>query len=490
MFKPSEFQLAIFEAYRKTNQNIIISAGPGSGKTKTLFELSKMVLPWKKDLVTSFANSITDVLKERIRTPNIEVNGLHSLGLKILYRKWNGNVKVSEFKSFNYCQRYLKEWNLINDKKKNYILFNISRLIELYKLYDLKTKEELEDISDKFDIDCFNGEIDKALKVISNLKSYNKSEPTSTNPKIVDFSDMIYIPISSDIKLNLPQYDEIFVDEIQDLNVAQQKFIKKLLKPEGRIIGVGDKYQSIYTFLGADINSFNKFAALPKTIQLPLSISYRCPKIIVKEANKIYNVILPNVNNEEGEIREDSYKTIKDGDFVLCRNNSPLIDLFIELTKEDKKCFIKGREFGEALLGLINKIDDLDKKEAFEELKKLGEEIVKKLKDKGITNPYSHPKYLNYSEKVSIIKKLHNYYGNFLTIKTQLDKIYKDEGEGIQLMTIHKSKGLESDNIFFLRPDLLPSKYAEQDWEIEQENNLRYVLLTRTKKNFIYINDL
>lgn len=489
MLKPSQFQIDIFNNYRTTNKNLVIQASPGSGKTTTLIELLKFVLPYKKALMTAFANSIIDTLKDKIRNPAIEINGLHSLGLKILYRKFNGNLKVSEYKNFTYCQKYIKEWNLIYDKKKNYILYNISKLIDLYKLYDLKSKEELEELAEKFDIDCINGEIEKAIKVLNNLKSYNKSEPTKDKPKLIDFSDMIYLPIS-DLKLNLPQFDEIFVDEIQDLNIAQQKFIQVLLKKGGRIIGVGDKYQSIYSFLGADIKAFDKFSSLPNTIQLPLSISYRCPKIIIKEANKIYNNILENPLNENGEIKEGSYKLIKDGDFVLCRNNSPLIDLFIELTKEEKKCFILGKDFGENLLAILNKIENLEKKEAFLELEKLLKEICDKLKEKGISNPYIHPKYLNFSEKISIIKKLHNYYGNFIIIKQKLDGIYKDKGEGIQLMTIHKSKGLENDNIFFLKPELLPSKYAIQDWEIEQENNLKYVLFTRTKKNFIYINDL
>ena len=54
-------------------------------------------------------------------------------------------------------------------------------------------------------------------------------------------------------------------------------------------------------------------------------------------------------------------------------------------------------------------------------------------------------------------------------------------------MTIHKSKGLENDNVFFLAPELIPSRYATQPWQLEQERNLAYVAITRAKTSLIYV---
>jgi superfamily I DNA/RNA helicase len=71
----------------------------------------------------------------------------------------------------------------------------------------------------------------------------------------------------------------------------------------------------------------------------------------------------------------------------------------------------------------------------------------------------------------------------------KLNLIFKDnENNGVCLSTIHKAKGLESDNVFILNKNLLPSRYVKQDWELEQEKNLEYVALTRAKKTlgFIY----
>ena len=45
----------------------------------------------------------------------------------------------------------------------------------------------------------------------------------------------------------------------------------------------------------------------------------------------------------------------------------------------------------------------------------------------------------------------------------------------------------ENDRIMFLCPELIPSKYATTDWMFEQEMNLKYVAITRAKKDLIYI---
>ena len=68
-----------------------------------------------------------------------------------------------------------------------------------------------------------------------------------------------------------------------------------------------------------------------------------------------------------------------------------------------------------------------------------------------------------------------------------IEKIFTDEVKGIMLSTIHKAKGLENERVFFLCPELIPSKYATQPWQYEQENHLRYVAITRAKRELIYV---
>ena len=54
-------------------------------------------------------------------------------------------------------------------------------------------------------------------------------------------------------------------------------------------------------------------------------------------------------------------------------------------------------------------------------------------------------------------------------LKSFIEDIFKDEGrDGIQLSTIHRAKGLESDNVFIICPSLLPSRLARTEAEIAE----------------------
>ena len=91
--------------------------------------------------------------------------------------------------------------------------------------------------------------------------------------------------------------------------------------------------------------------------------------------------------------------------------------------------------------------------------------------------------YANALERIEVIEALCG--GNDgLTAEVvigKLEGLFADKSEGITLPTIHKSKGLEADRVFIIHPEKMPSKFARQDWELVQEENLRYVAYTRAK---------
>ena len=73
-----------------------------------------------------------------------------------------------------------------------------------------------------------------------------------------------------------------------------------------------------------------------------------------------------------------------------------------------------------------------------------------------------------------------------------IESMFSDEQntEYVILSTIHRSKGLEADNIFYLFRNLIPSQYAKTQLELMQEKCLEYVCITRAKKKLIYVNSL
>ena len=70
----------------------------------------------------------------------------------------------------------------------------------------------------------------------------------------------------------------------------------------------------------------------------------------------------------------------------------------------------------------------------------------------------------------------------------EIQRIFKDSEGEVILSTIHKAKGKEARRVFILLYELLPFKWENQrDWEREQEINLKYVALTRSKKELYFV---
>ena len=63
-----------------------------------------------------------------------------------------------------------------------------------------------------------------------------------------------------------------------------------------------------------------------------------------------------------------------------------------------------------------------------------------------------------------------------------IDSLFADKKNAVVLATIHKSKGLEADRVFWLGRNECPAKWARQDWQKQQEINLCYVAATRAKR--------
>lgn len=148
-----------------------------------------------------------------------------------------------------------------------------------------------------------------------------------------------------------------------------------------------------------------------------------------------------------------------------------------------KRSSIKGRDFGESLCRLLEKIKYID------DLEILKEEKLQSLLDKGIPHniAINNPSYVNLLEKCAIIMRLYSIWKDVNKLKEHVLKIYTDEDtDGIILSTIHKSKGLEADRVFFLNPNLIPSQYVVSQEALYSEYCLKFVAITRARNELIY----
>jgi superfamily I DNA/RNA helicase len=161
---------------------------------------------------------------------------------------------------------------------------------------------------------------EKELKEVIDITSevLSLSLPNAKFGMLYDYNDMIWWPVM--LKLKTSRYDVVLLDEIQDFNACQIDLITRLLQSNVRVIAVGDEFQAVYRFRGADSDAFEKVSSVLQkdtkgsATQL-LSTNYRCGKKIIEWVvnNTIVKDIKAAPNAIEGEVKENvSYAWILD----------------------------------------------------------------------------------------------------------------------------------------------------------------------------------
>lgn len=519
-FTPSKYQKDIFKFILEDNKNGLISAVAGSGKTTTLIKALEIIPEGKSVLFMAFNKSISDEISKRVpKNKFIDVKTVHSYGNSLLssyieteiepdkYRLVYKNVinflsgkDLDSIKKYNFDQEHISYIEFIRNFTNGKDLYDTNFRNDVNKLVNLSRLHFI-------DFDTFSIGISE-LKMIANQNSIESNDYECEvswyisklgmyDNKIIDYTDMVFLP--NLFKFDVPKYDFVFIDECQDLNTCQRLLMLQAMKPEtGRFIAVGDPKQSIYAFAGADSESYKKLRQLPNTKELPLSVTYRCGKEIINQVKHINPLIKPHTKNGVGEVLESfSYLDIEDGDMVLCRNTFPVVSLCINFLCKGRKAYIIGSDIGLSLKNMIKNCEKKTEKFNMENvISRLNHEVEKMIEKIKVKNGISDREALVetniilFKEKIQIIQALSEDIDDPLIVMEKIDKIFSDKNqEGICLSNIHKSKGLESNRVFILHPELMPSRRATLQWEIEQENNLIYVAYTRAKKTLGFITD-
>lgn len=486
----SKFQQDIFDHIQNNTNSLVISALAGSGKTTTIIESLKLLPKDRNVLMLAFNKSIADELKTKV-PKHVDVRTFNSLGASAIYSKI-GNTTLDN----NKTSRIALE---ANGGYKTAAMFKAIPLANHAKTFGIcptsvkgksflpDTIETWEYLIDHFSLDLGSCDPLQVINLARNILVDSIAEVSKK--KTIDFADQIYIPV---IK-NLPmmKYDYVFVDEMQDVSKIQISMIHKSLTPKGKLIAIGDRNQAIYGFRGASTEAFDAIIDLFKCDVLPLSVSYRCAKSIVQEANKIVKDMLPRDNAPDGKISSLSswdHSDIKPNSMVLCRNNAPLIDLMYYLMKNNIPAKLNNNDNGKPLLSLItelkaktiptllSKLNDWEISMTNKLIKKNMAFMIDSILDKS-----SCLKTIIKNTNPSTIEHLNK------TIQNLFDSTIPDKN-AVLLSSCHRSKGLESNTVYFLDPHLLPSKHAKKPWEFEQESNLKYVAITRAKNELFFIN--
>lgn len=517
----SHYQAAIFEhigeqliAYSKTGKpvrSLLVKAGAGSGKTSTIVAAAQMIPTGVRAIFLAFNKDIATELGRKL-PKHVHSKTLNSLGWGICKRFADGvNGHPIEFKDFT---NGYKHHNIIRElftkpEVKEYSA-HVRWVVSMCQSLGVVPtgRDDVVSVSEYDDSDVSLNAIverfayDLPLPIRSKVFSMARVVLNKTIDNViqVNFDEQKYFPVIMPEMAGLaPKYDVVMIDEVQDVNDVDLALIKMILKPNGIVVGVGDNRQSIYGFRGADTQATAKFKAAFDAAELPLSISYRCASNIVAEACKIYPELEAAPDAIDGVVSNlGTYEGVEfeGDDMVICRNNAPTISLAYRLIADRIPVFVKGRDIGRNLISVIEKAKAVDVADLAREMRDWVRTQVEIIREENPDNDDAVQRITDRFDSIMVFIT-HNTDGQVSTVISDIEELFstrtKDADDEylmrgkVVLSSIHKSKGLEADRVYILDKFLIGSRAATGSWQMEQENNLAYVAITRAKKALHYV---
>ena len=510
------------EAVAQTEGPVLILAGAGSGKTRVLtYRIAHLiedcgVNPWNI-LAITFTNKAAGEMRERVDrivgygSESVWVSTFHSACVRILRRHIDRLGYDTNFTIYD-----------TNDQKS--LMKDVCRKMNIdTKIY--KERSLLAQISHAKDELLTPDDMEMKAAGDYNMKKvasvYREYQAALRKNNALDFDDLIVKTVELFEKCGavLEYYQErfkyIMVDEYQDTNTAQFKFISLLAQRYQNLCVVGDDDQSIYKFRGANIGNILGFEhVFPDARVIRLEQNYRSTKNILNAANQ---VIANNTErkaktlwteNEEGSkvhfrqflnaYEEAEYVAGEIGKLkrnglgnyrdcaILYRTNAQSrifeekfiaanipyklvggVNFYARKEIKDLLCYLKT---------IDNSADDLaeDTEESRARIENIDELISKTVAYQEAMEEQNQPATLSgFLEEVALV--------------ADIDTVDPDQ-DYVLLMTLHSAKGLEFPKVFMvgMEDGIFPShmtiSYGD-DGEMEEERRLCYVGITRAMKD-------
>lgn len=580
------------EASKTIDGPLLILAGAGAGKTKTItervVEIVKAGNMVDRILCVTFTNKAASEMRERVT---------HRLKEEGLLEEWGGVPLIKTFHSLGLWMLRRegsalglgKNFTILDSDDTRGIVKNIleaggfdTKIYEPAKIRNAISREK----GDFVTISEYQSKISSyTMDVVATV--WRRYEEELREQGAVDFDDLIVrcVEMLENNRNIREKYQNFFthihIDEYQDTNNAQYKFSKLLVNPNtNNICVVGDTDQNIYSWRGANLKNIMTFEKdFPGTKVILLEENYRSTGNILSLANnaikkntvrKEKNLftrsgageeveILPSFDEEsEAEwVATKAKELISNGAkpnqiAVLYRTNFQSRIMEEMMLRNDVPYTVLGTKFFERkevkdilsyLKAALNPKSQPDLKRVFDTPKKgIGKTTIAKLfageqlpaaASKKVQGVFDFLKTINEMLEHEPLSDVMNY----ILVESGLEKELKDDGEdgmvrlaniselvtlaqkydhlpydqniesffelaslssdqdddkkeneGVRLMTIHASKGLEFDYVFIvgLEEDLFPSKNfsgkTKSKEEGEEERRLFYVAVTRARK--------
>jgi DNA helicase-2/ATP-dependent DNA helicase PcrA len=493
---PSPQQEAIFEYAQRGQGSAIIVAVAGAGKTTTLVRMCQLLTGGVA--FAAYNKKIADEIAFKLNTLGIgrqvSARTFHSFGFSA-WRKLAPDVKVEARKMDDICDQMQ-----IKDEDAGIV----KKLVSIAKNHAIGVEVAFDNeaywhhLIEHYDLvgEGFDPNDDKFKNMLMRYANAALKASMSIDHEYIDFDDMLFAPLIHGAAFW--KNDWVLVDEAQDTNPARRMIAERMLKPGGRLIAVGDPRQAIYGFTGADADALEIIQARFNCIELPLTVTYRCPKSVVRFAQRWVSHIEAAPSAPEGQVRTVSlqefrkeFPQMNHRTAILCRLTKPLVKTAFELIKAKVPCHVEGREIGQQLITLVKRAKTTDARDALDELKKWVDiqvlNLIAKKKD------YEAGALQDKIDTIEVIVNELESNATVWQLRSEIMKLFGDTEAGVPsdtltLSTVHKSKGREWPVVYLYgRTSYMPSMFAKQEWQLTQENNLIYVAVTRAQASLIEV---
>ncbi|MBN1349376.1 UvrD-helicase domain-containing protein [candidate division KSB1 bacterium] len=299
------------EAASFVSSPLLIIAGPGTGKTRTLthriaYLIHKLNISPEKILALTFTNHAADEMKARLslllsqeQVAALTVKTFHAFGSQFL-RDEAASLKLSpDFILYDEYDKFDVLRQLHPDLKQK----------ELNSIADLISEAKNKLLSPD---DCIQ---ESGLHLPEFIEMYRKYETALERNGALDYDDLIFksclcLQQHHEIRKKCQdRYHWISVDEYQDINYAQYHLLRLLLSSKSNLCAIGDPDQAIYGFRGSDRRYFLRFREdYPRARIMHLAQNYRSTTQILTASKQ---VISKNQDRMPTEIWSEIFSDMK-----------------------------------------------------------------------------------------------------------------------------------------------------------------------------------
>jgi superfamily I DNA/RNA helicase len=508
---------------------VLILAGPGTGKTKTLaarivYLLKEQNVPASEILALTFTSKAAQEMGDRVRLMgNVSkmptISTFHALGYEVL--------------------RSQPTWRSLKFATNEERLGIVRGLPRPPSLKGLSVRELALKVSRA------KGSLHNHYEAADLIGAYNVA---LVSQGLMDFDDLLsqtYVLLEHDSELRTQhqRYRYVLVDEFQDTSELQWAFVKQLLINDNVLV-IGDPNQSIYSFRGASGDMFDRFKSdFPHFKEIALTTNYRSATSVVALTNTIFPSSVPLSAHSQDRGHVQALQTLNEhseADFILGAieqgiGGSDLLKAQVESDERQFKDFAilyrthraarviqkrlhdsgipyqivgEGSPYDQpevqAIIGALRWLDkskDLPNVRNFsavqarvlleginknQAVSKLVEQIVKAFAFE--TNDDT-TKRQQISQFISTVVRFDNQSNGLEQCVDYFDQLaqsdfYDQTADAVTLLTIHASKGLEFTYVFVVAVEegTLPNIKKSGESTIEEERRLFYVATSRAKE--------